>query len=95
MASEVRIPSLLQRVVGGNRSLTVEGETLAQLFDNIEKQYPGFKSRVLDEDGKLRHFVSVFVNDEDVRFLKELNTPIAPGDVVSILPAVAGGDSRD
>lgn len=91
MAAEVRIPSLLQRVVGGQRTLTVEGETLAQLFDNIEKQYPGFKNRVLDEEGKLRHFVSVFVNDEDARFLKELDTPIAQGDVISILPAVAGG----
>lgn len=91
MAAEVRVPSLLQRVVGGQKTLTVEGKTLAQVFDNIEKQHPGFKSRVLDEEGKLRHFVSVFVNDEDVRFLKELDTPIAPGNVVSILPAVAGG----
>lgn len=91
MSVEVRIPSLLQRVVGGQKTVQAEGETVRQLFDNIEKKHPGFRERVLDEEGKLRHFVSVFVNDEDVRFLQELDTPLAAGNHVTILPAVAGG----
>ncbi len=93
MAIEVRIPSLLQRVVGGQKTVQAEGTNVRQVFDSIENKHPGFRDRVLDEDGKLRHFVSVFVNEEDVRFLQELDTPVAEGAHLTILPAVAGGEA--
>ena len=91
MPAEVRIPSLLQKLVGGAKTVHVEGRTVGQILDHLEAKYPDFKNRVLDEEGKLRLFVNIFVNDEDIRFLKELETPVADGDTITILPAVAGG----
>ena len=91
MSVEVRIPSLLQSFVGGSKSVTVEGQTVGQLLDSLDSLYPGFRRRVLDEGGKLHQFVNVFVNDEDIRFMEDLGTPVGDGDTISILPAVAGG----
>ncbi|MEE8473507.1 MAG: ubiquitin-like small modifier protein 1 [Dehalococcoidia bacterium] len=91
MSVEVRIPSLLQSFVGGSKSVTVEGQTVGQLLDSLDSLYPGFRRRVLDEEGKLHQFVNVFVNDEDIRFMEDLGTPVGDGDTISILPAVAGG----
>ena len=91
MATTVRIPTPLRRVTGGQDKVNAEGETLAQIIDSMESQYPGIKERICDPDGSLRNFVNVFVNGEDVRFLDGVNSGVGDGDEVSIVPAVAGG----
>ena len=91
MATTVRIPTPLRRVTGGQDKVNAEGETLAQIIDSMESQYPGIKERICDPDGGLRNFVNVFVNGEDVRFLDGVDSGVGDGDEVSIVPAVAGG----
>jgi len=91
MAAEVKIPSLLQKMVGGARSLKVEGNTVREILEHLDHRYPGFKDRVVLEDGRLHPFITVYLNDEDIYFLNGLDTPVKEGDVVSILPAMAGG----
>ena len=92
MAVKVKIPSLLQKLVGGAREVEASGATIGQLVDDLESRHPGFKARLLEEDtGNIQPFVSIYLNDEDVRFLEELDTTVADGDTVLILPAVAGG----
>ena len=90
MAVEVRVTATLQRLVGGVRNVAGEGATVGELLDYLDARYPGFKEQVA-ADGQLRRFVNIFLNDEDVRFLGELATPLQEGDVVSILPAMSGG----
>ncbi|MDO8490626.1 MAG: ubiquitin-like small modifier protein 1 [Dehalococcoidia bacterium] len=90
MAVEVRVPAVLRQLVGDARTVRVEGSTVKSVLDNLDKGYPGFKQRIMT-DGHLHEFVNIYLNNEDVRFLKELETPVADGDVVSILPAIAGG----
>lgn len=91
MSISVRIPTPLRRVTNGADRVAVEGDTLGQLIDSLESQYPGIKGRLCDEDGDLRNFVNVYVNGEDVRFMQGLGTATKSGDEVSIVPAVAGG----
>ena len=91
MAITVRIPTPLRRVTDGQDKVDTEGETLRQLIDSMEGQYPGIKERLCDEDGNLRNFVNVYVNGEDVRFLDGIDSATGDGDEVSIVPAVAGG----
>ncbi len=91
MAITVRIPTPLRRVTDGQDKVDTEGETLRQLIDSMESQYPGMKERLCDEDGNLRNFVNVFVNGEDVRFLDGIDSATGDGDEISIVPAVAGG----
>ena len=92
MAITVRIPTPLRKLTNELDTIVAdESETLAQLIDVIEGQYPGLKERICDETGELRRFVNVYVNGEDVRFLSGLQTPLEPGAEVSIVPAVAGG----
>jgi len=91
MAVQVRVTAVLQRVVGGAKSVEGDGNTVQGLLDNLESSYPGFKEQVLNADGELHRFVNIYKNDEDIRYLGQLNTPLADGDVVSILPALAGG----
>lgn len=91
MSVEVRIPTPLRRVTNGQEKATVDGDNLTQIIDSLESQYPGIRERLCDEAGDLRHFVNIYVNGEDVRFLEGLNTGIKTGDEVSIVPAVAGG----
>ena len=91
MAITVRIPTPLRRVTDGQDKVNTEGETLRQLIDSMESQYPGIKERLCDEDGNLRNFVNVYVNGEDVRFLDGIDSATGDGDEVSIVPAVAGG----
>ena len=91
MSVEVRVTAVLQRVMGGAKSVTSEGATVAELLENLERQYPGFKAQVLTEDGQLHRFVNIYQNDEDVRYLGQMNAPLDNGDVISILPALAGG----
>jgi molybdopterin synthase sulfur carrier subunit len=90
MAVEVRIPTILRTYTGGEKAVSGQGDTLAQVIDDVEGRHPGLKSRIVDET-TLRRFVNVYVNDEDVRFSGGLSSPVADGDVVVVLPAVAGG----
>ena len=91
MSISVRIPTPLRRVTNGVDKVDTEGDTLDQIIDSLDSQYPGLKGRLCDEDGELRNFVNVYVNGEDVRFMQGLATATKSGDEVSIVPAVAGG----
>ncbi len=91
MAVTLRIPTPLQRLTDGQSEVTCEGKTVTDLLADLERRYPGVKERICDEQGKLRRFVNIFVNEEDIRFLQGDQTPIKDGDEVSIIPAIAGG----
>jgi molybdopterin synthase sulfur carrier subunit len=92
MPVTIRIPTPLRKLTNEQETVTAqEGGTLAQLIDGLESAHPGLKERLCDETGELRRFVNVYVNGEDVRFLNGLQTEIAAGAEVSIVPAVAGG----
>lgn len=91
MAVTVRIPTTLRPMAGGASTVQVEGATLADVITNLDAAHPGFKDRLLDEDGSMRKFVNLFVADDDVRYLQGLDTPVPDGETVSIIPAVAGG----
>lgn len=91
MAIEVRVPTMLRTHTDGAKKVHGEGETLRELLADVERRYPGLGSAVLDEGGKLHRFMNVYVDDEDVRFLGGVETPLSDGIEVSILPAVAGG----
>jgi len=93
MPVEVRLTAVLQRVTGGAKSIQAEGETVEQLLGSMEQSYPGFLAQVMQEEGKLHRFVNIYLNDEDIRYLDQLNTKVQQGDVVSILPALAGGST--
>ena len=90
MTVEVRVTANLQKMVGGQRSLQGEGANVNELLDDLDSRYPGFKGQIVT-DGQLHRFVNIYLNDEDVRFLDKLETPINEGDTLSILPALAGG----
>lgn len=94
MAVEVRIPTILRQYTGGAKAVEGSGATLSALIDDLESRHPGLRDRLLD-DGALRRFVNVYLNDEDVRFLDGTNTTVSDGDSVTVLPAVAGGAGRD
>lgn len=91
MSIAVKVPTILRTYTGGSAEVTVTGATLADAIADLDAQYPGIGARVLDDDGRLRRFVNVYVNDDDVRFLEDLATPTPDGSNVSIIPAVAGG----
>lgn len=91
MAVSVRIPTILRSYTGDTSQVTVEGETLAEVIDSLESSYPGIKARIVDEDGKLRRFVNVYVAEDDVRFADGLDTKTPDATQISIIPAVAGG----
>ena len=91
MPVTVRVPTTLRTLTGGASEIAVEGATVGDVFQALESAHPGFKERLLDDDGGLRRFVNVFVADDDVRFLDGLATPVPDGETVSIIPAVAGG----
>ena len=91
MTAIVRVPTQLRTLSGGEAEVKVGGSTVGEVLAALDGQFPGFRGRLFDDDGKLRRFVNVFVADEDVRFMQGLDTPITDGQVVSIIPAVAGG----
>jgi MoaD family protein len=91
MAVRVKLPTILRQHAGGERLVDAQGATLRELLSDLESRYPGITKNVVTEDGGLHRFVNVYVNDEDVRYLGSLETSVAEGDTVSILPAVAGG----
>jgi len=90
MAIEVRIPTILRTYTDGAKQVEGAGSTLGQLIEDIDGRHSGLRDRLIDEAG-LRRFVNVYLNDEDVRFLGGLETPVKDGDTVTVLPAVAGG----
>ncbi|UQI48425.1 MoaD/ThiS family protein [Streptomyces sp. HU2014] len=91
MSVTVRIPTILRTYTGGKAEVSAEGATLADVLRSLEENHAGIAARVLDDSGKLRRFVNVYVNDDDVRFEQGLETPTPDGAGVSIIPAVAGG----
>ncbi len=91
MGVTVRIPTPLRRMTNGQAKLEMDASTLGVMIDNLEASYPGFKERLIDENGDLRYFVNIYLNGEDVRFLQGLDTSTSSGDEISIVPAVAGG----
>jgi molybdopterin converting factor small subunit len=91
MSVLVRIPTILRTLTGGAAEVSAEGTTLAEVINSVDAAHPGVRGRVLDDDGKLRRFVNVYVGDEDVRFAEGLQTATPDGTSVSIIPAVAGG----
>ncbi|MBL1067565.1 MoaD/ThiS family protein [Streptomyces sp. 7-21] len=91
MSVRVRIPTILRTYTGGQSEVTAEGATLADVIADLDQNHQGIGARVLDEQGKLRRFVNVYVNDDDVRFAQGLETPTPDGASISIIPAVAGG----
>jgi molybdopterin synthase sulfur carrier subunit len=91
MSVTVRIPGPLRRLTDGVEKVDVEGSTLGACITELDERFPGIKDRMLDEAGEMRYFVNIYLNGEDVRFLKGLATSISSGDELSIVPAVAGG----
>jgi molybdopterin synthase sulfur carrier subunit len=87
----VRIPTPLLSLTNGQREVEAEGRNILELIEDLERRYPGLKERLCDEQGNLRRFINFFVNDEDIRFLENEKTSLKDGDVVSIVPAIAGG----
>ena len=90
MSVEVKVTATLQKMVGGQRVIEGEGATVGEVIDDLERKHPGIKEMVM-VDGQIHRFVNIYLNDEDVRFLSQLDTPLKEGDVLSILPALAGG----
>jgi molybdopterin converting factor small subunit len=90
MAIEVRIPTILRTYTNGEKAVEGKGSTLSELFADLETRHAGIEARIVD-NGQLRRFVNVYLNDEDVRFVKGIDTELTDGDTVTILPAVAGG----
>lgn len=88
---EVRLPTLLRQHAQGASSVDAEGATVAEVLSDLTGRHPGLEGQILDASGALHKFVNVYVNDDDVRYLDALDTKVSDGDVVSILPAVAGG----
>lgn len=91
MAVTVRIPTTLRPMSGGNKTVEVDAGSLSEVIAGLDAAHPGFADRLLDDDGALRKFVNVFVDDDDVRYLDGLDTQVVDGITVSIIPAVAGG----
>jgi len=91
MAIKVRIPTPLQRLTNGQGEVSLEVDTVGKALEALESNFPGIRKRLCEEDGSLRRFVNIFVNEEDVRFLQGLDTALSDGDELSIVPAIAGG----
>jgi len=87
----IRIPTPLRTLSGGAQQVQARGATIGEVLADLEASYPGIKARICDDSGAVRRFVNIFANDEDIRFLDNLDTRVADGDEVSIVPAIAGG----
>jgi len=90
MVVEIRVPSIMQKLTDGQKILRYEGGTVGALLKTIDADYPGFRDQLV-ENGEMRRFVNIFRNDEDIRFLDKMDTAVEDGDVLAILPALAGG----
>jgi molybdopterin synthase sulfur carrier subunit len=87
----VRIPTPLRRLTGDKDEVTINAKDIRELIEGLEKQFPGVKERLCDESGNVRRFINLYVNNEDIRFLKGIETELKESDIVSIIPAIAGG----
>ena len=94
MSVLVRIPTPLRSLTKGAAEVQGAGDTVSDIIEDLERQYPGLRDRLVDETGELRRFVNIYVNQEDIRFLDNRATPLKDGDEVAIVPAIAGGRSR-
>lgn len=90
MSIQVDVPAVMRNLTDGNKKISAEGGNVSELIDNVEQSYPGLKERLMS-DGELNRYVNIFVNEDDIRFTGLLDTTVKEGDVVTILPAVAGG----
>jgi len=88
---EVRIPTPLRKLTGEQEIVTTAGSTVGEILANLDKTYPGLGERICDEQGNVRRFVNIFLNDEDIRFLENTSTAVKDSDELSIVPAIAGG----
>ena len=91
MAKKVRIPTPLRKLTNNEEVVEVSAATIGDAICELQTRYPGIKERLVDENGAVRRFVNVYVNEEDIRFLQDQQTPLKDGDEVSIIPAIAGG----
>jgi molybdopterin synthase sulfur carrier subunit len=91
MSVRVRVPTPLRKFTQGVDEVNAQGANVKSVVEDLEKKYPGIKERICDESGKIRRFVNVYVNGDDIRFLQNLDTSIKEGDNISIVPAIAGG----
>ncbi|HUH01085.1 MAG TPA: MoaD/ThiS family protein [Kofleriaceae bacterium] len=87
----VRIPTPLRKLTDGKEEVSAAGATIGELITDLDANFPGIKARICDDKGQVRRFVNIFANDEDIRFLQNLDTPVKDTDEVSIVPAIAGG----
>jgi molybdopterin converting factor small subunit len=91
MPVTLTVPTVLRSLTAGAKNVDVEGETVGQVLDALESAHPGFRSRLLDDDGNLNRYVNIFVDDDDVRYMEGLDTKVADGANITIMQAVAGG----
>ena len=91
MSVTVRIPTPLRTFTDGVDEVKVEGKNIGEIISNLEANYKGIKERICDESGQIRRFINFYLNDEDIRFLNNLETPVKDGDYISVVPAIAGG----
>ena len=91
MSAQVRIPTPLRKLTNNEELVEVKPGSIADTFTDLQARFPGIKERLLDDTGAVRRFVNVYVNEEDIRFLQNLDTPVKDGDEISIIPAIAGG----
>ncbi|MDG1989971.1 MAG: MoaD family protein [Dehalococcoidia bacterium] len=92
MSIKVRMAAVIQKLTNNQKEFDSEGSSVNELISNLEKQFPGFKAQILAEDNQVHQFLNIYVNDEDIRFIANLDTEIKDGDTVSFLPALAGGN---
>ncbi|MFQ5442690.1 MAG: ubiquitin-like small modifier protein 1 [Thermodesulfobacteriota bacterium] len=91
MPVKVRIPTPLRKITNNQDEVAADGATIAEVIEDLEKNYPGLKERICEDDGNLRRFVNIYLNDEDIRFKENLATALKENDELSIIPAIAGG----
>ncbi len=91
MSVEVRVPTVLRKHTGGQRLVHAEGQTVGAVIDSLVQQFPSLRDDIFNEEGQVRQFVNIYVNDEDIRYLDRLQTSVGDGDSLALLPAVAGG----
>ena len=91
MAVEVRVPTILRKHTDGEKAVPATGGTIRAVVDSLDEAHPGLRAAILTDGGDIHRFINIYLNDEDIRFTGALETPVADGDIISILPAVAGG----